>query len=200
MTRRRGDDRGFTLVELIVTVTILGIIIIPISNFVLQYFQTYPQTENRISDSHDLQIATAYLSNDVASAGVNTSDASPTGAQSVWTTAFPAGYCGQSSGTTVLLLSWNTWTVASGTGNSGATSSVAYVKRSGALHRVYCASGTSTTSDVTIVHGLDSATASCPGGCGSSPSTVQLTLGISTGATDSAAITSVTLTGKRRPS
>ncbi|HEY2296176.1 MAG TPA: prepilin-type N-terminal cleavage/methylation domain-containing protein [Jatrophihabitans sp.] len=202
MKRLRRNDGGFTLVELVMTVTILGIIMIPLGNFVLEYFQNYPQTENRIADSHDMQIAAAYLSNDVASAGLHSSYTSAATSQSVWATGFPASYCGSGAGTTVLLLSWNTWTIAqSGGGSFGPTSSVAYVNESGALHRIYCASGTTTSSDATLVDGLQSASVACSVACSASPppATVSLTLNISTGSDDTAA-TSVVLTGQRRQS
>lgn len=205
MTRGRRDDRGFTLLELVMTVTILGIIIVPLGTFVLEYFKNYPQTLSRVADSHDMQIAAAYVSNDVASAGLHSSYTSATPAQSVWTTSFPASYCGSGAGTTVLLLSWNTWTVAaSGAGSFGPASSVAYVNESGALHRIYCASGTTPAADVVLVHGLQSARVGCPttaAACETPapPAAVNVTLNISTGAGDTAS-TSVVLTGERRQS
>lgn len=202
MKRARRGDGGFTLVELVMTVTILGIIILPLGNFVLEYFQNYPQTENRVADSHDMQIAAAYVSNDVASAGVHSSYTSAATSQSVWATSFPASYCGAGAGTTVLLLSWNTWTVApSGGGTFGPASSVAYVSESGVLHRIYCASGTTISSDAVLVHGLQSANVTCSSTCGGTPppATVSMTLSISTGSGDTAA-TSVVLTGQRRES
>ena len=202
MKRLRRDDGGFTLIELVMTVTILGIIIVPLGNFVLEYFQNYPQTENRISDSHDMQIAAAYVSNDVANAGVHSSFTSASTAQSVWSTSFPGSSCGSSAGTIVLLLKWDTWSVgANGGGSFGSPSSVAYVNESGTLHRVYCASGNSTSSDSVLVDGLQSASVTCSTTCEGSPAptTVNLTLNISTGSDDTAA-TSVVLTGKRRQS
>ena len=202
MIRRRGDDSGFTLVELVMTVAILGIIIVPLGNFVLSYFQNYPTTENRVADSHDMQIAAAYVSNDVANAGVHSSYTSATTAQSVWSTSFPGSSCGGSAGTIVLLLKWDTWTVGpNGGGAFGAPSSVAYVNESGVLHRIYCANGSTTSSDSVLVHGLQSASVACSTTCEGSPAptTVNLTLNISTGSDDTAA-TSVVLTGRRRQS
>lgn len=202
MRRVRRDDAGFTLIELVMTVTILGIITLPLGNLVLQYFTNYPQTMSRVADSHDMQISAAYVSNDVASAGLHSSYTSSSTDQSVWTTAFPASYCGGGAGTTVLLLSWNTWTVAAaGDGSFGPASSVAYVNESGVLHRIYCASGSTRSSDAVLVHGLQSAAVACSTTCGSSPppATVNVTLTISTGSDDASA-TSVVLTGQRRQS
>lgn len=203
--KQRLADAGFTLVELLVTIVVLGIIVVPLADFVMSYLQNYQTTEQRMSDSHDIQIAAAYFSQDVADTGVHgTSDPFPS-AQSVWTSAFPGSYCGQGDGTPVLLLEWDAWTVTTtGSGQytgSGATSSATYVTEGSELHRIYCASGTSVSSDATLVHNFQGASVSCSSTCGAStpPMGVTLTLTISGGTTDQAAPTQpVTLTGQRR--
>jgi prepilin-type N-terminal cleavage/methylation domain-containing protein len=204
MKRHRRDD-GFTLMELLIVVVVLGVIIVPLGNFLLGYFKNVTTTQQRMSDSHDVQIAAAYFSQDVANTGLHsTADPFPL-IQSVWTSGFPGSYCGQGLGTTTLLLEWDAWTV--GTTGSGQytgtqkTSSAAYVTEGSTLHRIYCAAGTTQSSDATIVHNLQSASVSCNTACNGStpPATVTLSLTISGGATDQAAPSQpVTLTGQRR--
>jgi prepilin-type N-terminal cleavage/methylation domain-containing protein len=205
--RRVTCDAGFTLIELLVTVVILSVITVPLGNFMLQYLKNYTTTSDRLNDSHDIQIATAYFGQDVANIGVHASTAPYDFAQSVWTTGFPGTYCGQGAGATVVLMTWDAWTVGSSAGQttgSNDPSSVAYVKQGTTLHRIYCASGTAVSSDVTVVHNLQSATVACasPTTCENAtpPTTVKLTLGITTGSTDQAAPDPVTLTGQRRQS
>lgn len=207
----RRDDGGFTLVELVITVLILGVITLPLGNFVLAYFQNVTDTQSRLSDSHDIQIATAYFSQDVANTGLHDSTQPYGSMTSVWTSAsasLPASYCGQGTGSIVLLLKWDAWTATTVGGLPTATnlpSSAAYVIESGALHRVYCASGSSVSSDATLVHNLQTATVQCasPATCDGAtpPKTITLSLGISGGAVDHAAPPQpVTLTGQRRQS
>jgi len=202
MTRRmrrrvRADDAGFTLIELIMTMLIMGIITIPLANFVLSYFENYQTTENRLSDSHDIQIATAYFSQDVANA------------DTVATTS-AAGDCGFSATSpTVLLLKWTSWSVTTGAGGlpTGASTamSVAYVKQAGTLHRVSC--GGASAADIVVVHGLVSAVPSCLTATGvttsctpTTPPRVRLTLTIASGSTNDSAAPEqpVTLDGQRR--
>lgn len=213
MRRPRGDDAGFTLMELLMAMVIMGIITLPLGNFVLAYFDNYQTTENRLSDSHDIQIATAYFSADVANTGLRSTTSPYTPQQSIWTTPPPAPYCGSTlSGTTVLLLKGDSWTVSSGASPTGtdAPISVAYVVSGGTLKRVYCPTGSSPTT-TTVVHNLVSATASCfasisattPTSCdvASAPPKVRLTLNISGGTQDAAAPPQpVTLDGLRRQS
>ena len=211
MRRFRGDDTGFTLMELLMAIVIMGVITVPLGNFVLAYFDNYQTTENRVSDSHDIQIATAYFSADVANTGLRSASAPYSPAQSIWTTAFPATYCGSGLGTTVVLFKGDSWTVSSGASPTGTNApiSVAYVATGGTLRRVYCQTGSVTTSSTTVVHNLVSATASCftSGGAGTSceaatpPPKVRLTLSISGGTQDAAAPPQpVTLDGLRRQS
>jgi prepilin-type N-terminal cleavage/methylation domain-containing protein len=194
----REREAGFTLIELIVVIAIMGIITVPLANFVISYFKNSTQTEQRLSVSHDIQIASAYFSQDVANTGVRTgTNYAP--AQSIWVnSATPP--CATSLGNAFLLLKWDDWSASGGTGTD-TIDSAAYVVESGDLHRVAC-SGSTLTSDVTVVHNYISASATCsPVACTSSvpPTTVNLTVRIQAGPNDTSG-TSTTLTGERRQS
>jgi prepilin-type N-terminal cleavage/methylation domain-containing protein len=70
-TRRRleGDNEaGFTLIELIVTVAILPIVVGGISVALLSVFSLQGSVSNRISNSNDSLLASAYFNKDVQSA------------------------------------------------------------------------------------------------------------------------------------
>lgn len=206
---RRQDDAGFTLIELIMAIVIMGIITVPLGNFVLSYLDNYNQTESRLAGSHDIQIAAAYFSDDVANVGLRNATSPYPLQQSVWTA--PSGtYCGSGlGGTTLLLLKWDDWTVASGGGNNTGTDnvhSVAYVVMSGTLHRVYCASGATATANTTVVHNLvypdagNPTPVTCSTTCTAAtpPTTINLKLSIK--APDDTSITYQTLSGQRRQS
>src|SRR5438552_2274723 len=115
--------------------------------------------------------------------------------------------CRQGAGNMVLLLKWDAWTVTTVGGASTGTnspSSASYVIRCGALHRIYCATGSSPPSDATLVHNLQTATVQCssPTTCDAAtpPTTITLSLGISSGPGDRTAPGPVTLVGQRRQS
>jgi prepilin-type N-terminal cleavage/methylation domain-containing protein len=66
--RLRADD-GFTLVELIIGIVITSVIIGAIASALIVSFRTTNVTQQRMAESHDAQISSAYLANDVQSAG-----------------------------------------------------------------------------------------------------------------------------------
>ena len=72
---RRGSDAGFSLVELLVTIAIMGIIAPALAGVVLSYFKNTTTTQARLTESHDVQFATVYWQRDVASIGVHEFDA-----------------------------------------------------------------------------------------------------------------------------
>jgi prepilin-type N-terminal cleavage/methylation domain-containing protein len=202
------NESGFTLIEVIITVAIMAIITVPMANFLLQYFSTYADTQTRLSDSHDTQIAAAYFSQDVANTGLRDAAFNPT--QSVWTptSGYPATYCGKGIGTTVVLMSWDDWTVAGGTG-ANAPDSVAYIATAGTLVRVSCAGGTAVTTRTTMVHNLaypDSGNATpitCPttaSACSAATPPASIKLQLSIKGPKDTSISRVTLVGQRRQS
>jgi prepilin-type N-terminal cleavage/methylation domain-containing protein len=69
-TRLMGE-RGFSLVELLVAIVILGIVTVPISNFFIGYLKNTAQTAGNLNESHDAQIASAYWQQDVSSVGIH---------------------------------------------------------------------------------------------------------------------------------
>jgi prepilin-type N-terminal cleavage/methylation domain-containing protein len=200
--RLRTDESGFTLIELVVTIVIMGVIFVPLADFFIQYLSSYNQTQARLSDSHDLQISAAYFSQDVANTGLRNQTAGQTTfapQQSVWTNNIPAGFCGGTVvGTPILLLKGDAESVGSGSGSDTITS-VLYVVNAGALVRHSC-SGSAADPDATVVHNLDGTpTVQCSSSCNATtpPATITLTLSVRNSATDTAGAT-VTLTGKRR--
>src|SRR5690242_5451403 len=64
--RGRGE-RGFTLVELLVAIAILGVVAAVIGQAFVVSAETTNATAQRFSESHDAQVASAYLANDVQS-------------------------------------------------------------------------------------------------------------------------------------
>src|SRR6476646_827608 len=65
--RMRNQD-GFTLVELIIGVAIVGLLTTAMASALIVTLRTTGVTNKRMSESHDVQITSAYLANDVQSA------------------------------------------------------------------------------------------------------------------------------------
>ena len=47
LARVRADDSGFTLIELVVTIVVMGVIFVPLADFFIQYLTSYNQTQQR---------------------------------------------------------------------------------------------------------------------------------------------------------
>jgi len=211
MRLRRGAD-GFTLVELLVAIVILGIITVPLSNVLIGFFRSADATTARLIESHDVQIATAYWAQDVASIGTRSMTSPFALNQSVETdVAYNAGLyqCG-AAGTpnAIVRLAWDD---SSGPG-AATLVRVAYVVQAAPgqtqlteLHRLRCEGSTAVVSDVTIAHDLDPLTSPalvCSTSCTASPAvpkSLTLTLKIQDPKNLGVAY-GVSLTGQRRQS
>jgi prepilin-type N-terminal cleavage/methylation domain-containing protein len=64
-----GGDDGFTLVELLLAIVIMGVITVPLTSVVIGYLRNTDTTTARLLRSHDVQIASAYWAQDIASIG-----------------------------------------------------------------------------------------------------------------------------------
>lgn len=202
-------DSGYTLVEVIITTVIIGVITVPLANLVVSYFTSSTTTTGRLSESHDEQIAAAYFAQDVASVGTRSTTAPYAPTQSIWTSNFPAGSCGLGGGGTSLVLirwddrSWNSGTQTQTTTVNSAGYYIRTVSGQKQLHRVYC-TGVTQKSDVTLAHTVNLAgtnTVTCSSTCTATPvpATVTLQLAIKdpSGRGQPYALT---LTGQRRQS
>src|SRR5438034_6802256 len=65
---RMREERGFTLVEILISMVILGILISSVGGALFISLKTTNATKQRFAQSNDVQIASAYLANDVQSA------------------------------------------------------------------------------------------------------------------------------------
>ena len=66
--RTRPDETGFTLVELVVSITILGILMPAIAAAMFAALSTNHSTDVRLSESRDTRLIAAYLPDDAAGA------------------------------------------------------------------------------------------------------------------------------------
>lgn len=65
---RLKRDEGFTLIELLLSIVILGVVVAAVGSAIIVGFTTTSGTSQRLSESHDAQIASAYLAKDVQNA------------------------------------------------------------------------------------------------------------------------------------
>jgi prepilin-type N-terminal cleavage/methylation domain-containing protein len=192
------DQRGITLTEMLVAMVVLGMIMVPLGNAVIQLMRLTDETTRRLSESHDEQTAAAYFGQDVQSVG--TRDWSeypyplrPSVEQNVAAAGglYPCG--GPGTPVAVVRLAWDDPKAASSTPD---VVRVAYVVTTvGAelqLHRIQCLGSATPVSDIVLAHNLEppGAVVSCTPSCSVAPATVRLTLTIG--------VSTVVLSGQRR--
>jgi prepilin-type N-terminal cleavage/methylation domain-containing protein len=201
--RDRRDDRGLTLIELLLAVVLLAIIMVPLAGALISFFRNTNATTNRLTESHDEQIAAAYFAQDVQSIGVHDWTAAPftmktSVEQNVGPTAglYPCGAA--SLPAAVLRFAWDEPTGDTSTQVVIVSYVVETVGGAQQLHRVRCAGGSTTpTSDIVLAHELVSVGTPTFTGSSTMPQAISWTLNIRAPGDAGAALV-VNLYGQRR--
>jgi prepilin-type N-terminal cleavage/methylation domain-containing protein len=199
--RRAGDDRGITLIEMLIVIVLLGIIVAPLSGAMISYFKNTDKTTNRLAESNDVETASAYFAQDVASLGHRSGApafALMPSVESGITGAGGAYPCGTSTVPMAVRLVWDE-------PNGAATKvvRVAYFVQANRLHRIKCVDGATVLSDAVLARNVASVgvvQCASPGSTSCTtpvPETVTLILQVKAAGTSDTPI-AVTLTGQRR--
>jgi prepilin-type N-terminal cleavage/methylation domain-containing protein len=199
----RRDDRGVTLLEVLLAVVLLSIIMVPLANALIAFIRNTNATNERLAASHDAQIAAAYFAQDVQSIGLHD-----------WTTA-PYAFktsvehrCGPAeTPNAVIRLAWDDPTAATGTPQAVVVSYV--VRTEGAerqLHRVRCNGSGAVLDDIIVAHNLVAdPVATCRNAAGATqacagppvPQSIEMPLQLRVSGSANSILT-VTLVGQRR--
>jgi prepilin-type N-terminal cleavage/methylation domain-containing protein len=210
--RERGDD-GFTLIELILSVAILGIVSAALLEIVFQYVKTTSDTSARLNESTDQQFISTYWQDDVSSLGRRSFNAA-TGTfstdQSVFVGTAGPGGCGSSVGSVTVALAWNEFAVGVAPAADPWVSTphqVAYVTVPNGtrfqLERVRCKNGATVGLPVTVAHNLTGTpTISCDTTCGATtpPNRVSMTFTVKDAAHPNSQGYTTTVSADRRAS
>lgn len=212
---RLNDDRGVTLIEILISLGIMGIIIAPLSAALIAFVRNTDATTRRMGENHDVQISAAYFAQDVQAVGVHSwGIAGYPLQQSIelnapWNTGlFPCGTAATPSKpatpNAIVRFGWDDQTAAGTTAVRIASYVVISDSGEQQLHRLTCTGGSATpTSDVVLAHNIDGTVAapvcSNPTTCTTAtpPQQVQLTLAIRDPRNAGSPLT-VTLIGQRR--
>jgi prepilin-type N-terminal cleavage/methylation domain-containing protein len=198
----RSDERGLTLPEVMIAITILAIIVAPLTEALIGFVRNTDATTRRMNQSHDIQLASAYFGRDIQKLGVH-DWSSPTLAllQSVNNPNYPC----TGPGTTILSLAWDDPTTVSG---APTVIRVTYLVRDvGAEHqlrRLLCRGSGTVESDLVVAHNLVGTPgppvcqpSPCTGAGSAVPQRVTLTVTIGDPAYPDPGPATVTLTGQR---
>lgn len=152
MTRR--GDAGFTLVELLVTVAILGIVVPVLAGVFFNGTRLASATSATLTASHNRQMLASVFTTDVQDAASNDT----------------AAGCTVAGDTVVTHLSWNDVSPSGATSPRDVTYVLATVAGDQQLIRRECSAG-GAPSSVVVGHGVTAATLTTP-----SPGTLQLSV------------------------
>lgn len=160
LRRRFGNDDGFTLPELIVTIAIIAIIIVPLAQVVITFMLNSVKIGARQFESKDQQLAAQFWSSDVTSIGERNSS---TFAASSGINNPPGSTCGSapSGGSAQITFDWTTFVFSPATPTPvPATTRVTYYVTAstptlaGTLVRTSCAAG-GTPRSITVANTLE---------------------------------------------
>lgn len=201
-------EGGFTLVELMVAIAILGVITVPLAGVVLSALRNQQATADRLALSHDAQISAAYFAADIGAVGVRdyTSPA-PAGSSQPFQpsiqlgAAYNAGgrVCGTAATPVAALrLLADDWNGSASPPTVG-VQVVAYYLAGSALHRIKCTGTATPESDVVLAHNVDAATlaVTCSSTCTAAAVPQQVTLAFTVRAPATTPY-QITMTGQRR--
>jgi prepilin-type N-terminal cleavage/methylation domain-containing protein len=208
--RRLDATGGFTLIELVVTVAIVGIVVAALAGIVLSYLRTTVETQARLTESHDVQFAAAYWQRDVASIGVRdtTYDAAPSVHSYALKRSVNVTPSCSTGGTPRVTLAWSEYDVADPDHPQTVTVSYVPIPSAGVyrLDRVRC-TGAHVDSTVTVARNLTEEPtidcphlASCTGTGPDVPTVVTMRLTSTDPDNNDGSTYTATLTGERRQS
>lgn len=203
LTRR--TEEGFTLVELLVAVAILGIITVPLANVVIGAFHNTTDTSDRLELSHDAQISSSYFARDVAEVGLRdwaavTANSVPFKQSVQLGAAYNAGGYTCGSSTAVVRFLSDAWDPAVSQTDAKTNIVAYYLTPDGReLHRVKCLGPSTTGTDVVLAHNVKpgSVAVTCSSACEADavPDQISLTFQVTRASVGDYPIT---LTGQRR--
>jgi len=151
--RLRRDDRGVTLPEVLVAITILAIIIVPLADALIGFVRNTDDTTRRMNESHDIQLASTYFARDIQNLGVRDWSSSPptlTLLQSIGD-----AYRCPGSGTAVFSLAYDDPTAVSGAPTVvRVTYLVRDVNGEHQLRRIQCRTSSTAYADIVVAHNL----------------------------------------------
>jgi prepilin-type N-terminal cleavage/methylation domain-containing protein len=195
---KRGE-RGFTLVELLITISLMGVVSLALGDLLINALREMSATSDRMDLSQDAQLSAVYFAQDVAAVGLRDYTA---GTPSLpFKPSVQLNTQDDSCGplpTSVLRLLSDDWTIPT----TRRTATVLYYLQGEDLHRATCLGpATVPTSDVVIVQNVvpSSVSVTCPTSCTAAtlPATITLHLVANKPSTGDYPIT---LTGLRRQS
>jgi len=208
--RRLGAEDGFTLVELVVTVAIVAMIVVPLTGVVLSYLRNTVDAEARLTESHDVQFAAAYWQRDVASIGVRSSTYDAANHSFPLVQSVGLAPCGLPTGASaVVTLAWSEYTSMTST-DPPTTVKVTYATRpAGAIYELLRVRGGSQPSTVELANSLaavpavtchqaDATTTPCSGAGADVPALVKLPLSVHDSSGHNLSTYTATLSGERR--
>ncbi len=211
-TSDRAADGGFTLIEVLLTVTILAVISAGLFGVVFQYLNVAGVTRTRLSESTDQQFISTYWQNDVSSLGrrsFNPADANPVPTtQSVFVGAAGPGGCGNGVGDVVVAFAWQEYAINAAPAGAWASKpqEVAYVRVGDeapfVLRRVRCNDGVAEP-PLTVAHNLTGApTITCDTTCTSAtlPNRVSMQFSVRDASESESAGYTTTVSADRRQS